>query len=165
MSSAPLILRSPEILQTAGQHPALILIPSDEESTSAFATSVAIPIELLRGGTTGIASLGANPALAATYLVRKRSQGAFPDRIGIGRSGSVDVSIKIDGISKYHAYITKTDSGYALVDASSKNGTWASGVRVTSKPHELVDWTEILLGATRFMFLSPKGMRKLVDRI
>jgi hypothetical protein len=96
------------------------------------------------------------------YFLGKRAGAPFPERIGVGRARTVDVQLPYVGISKYHAYFTAD----AIVDAGSKNGTWVDGRRLTpSEPAPVTDFSEIVLGQTRFGFMTPAGMRKLVAEL
>ena len=49
----------------------------------------------------------------------------------IGRSPSADLTICSHKVSKEHAIITQTPSGYLLTDLNSTNGTFVNGKRIT----------------------------------
>jgi len=66
-------------------------------------------------------------------------------RIVIGRSRSADVQLPHAAVSARHAIIREQDSGYALVDEGSTNGTRINEIRVVAgrpkslRNHDLVD--------------------------
>ena len=53
--------------------------------------------------------------------------------ISIGRAPSSDLLLPGDGVSRHHAIIRLTDSGYQLEDLGSSNGTLLRGERLTGK--------------------------------
>jgi DNA-binding CsgD family transcriptional regulator len=68
-----------------------------------------------------------------------------PGNALIGRDAGADLVFDVDGVSRKHAKITLEASGAAaIVDLSSRNGTFVNGVRVESAP--LRDGDEIRLG-------------------
>jgi DNA-binding winged helix-turn-helix (wHTH) protein len=69
----------------------------------------------------------------------------------LGRDPAADVYVEAVGVSRRHAVIVVGDAEATLRDLSSKNGTFANGMRVTS-PVRLADNTEIRLGALRLWF-------------
>ena len=69
----------------------------------------------------------------------------------LGRDPDADVCIDAVGVSRRHALIVVGDDEVTLRDLSSKNGTFADGMRVTSAV-PLSDNTEIRLGAVRLSF-------------
>ncbi len=92
---------------------------------------------------------------AAVHFVRKRPNGAFPDRIGIGRAGT-DVVLAYPLISKYHAYIRQEGSTWLLSDAGSRNGTFVDRQRLTSgEARPLRERCDLRLGPYGFRFLMP----------
>lgn len=77
-------------------------------------------------------ALEQTPAHGLVYFLRKRSDGVFPDKIGLGRTRNVDICIPSSKVSKYHAYFTKrSDGAWTITDARSKNGTFVESQRVT----------------------------------
>jgi len=69
----------------------------------------------------------------------------------LGRDPDADVCVDAIGVSRRHAVILVGDDEVTLQDLSSKNGTFADGMRVTSAV-PLADNTEIRLGACRLRF-------------
>lgn len=71
------------------------------------------------------------PAHGLVYFLRKRTDGVFGDKIGLGRTRNVDICIPSGKVSKYHAYFTRRSDGtWSLTDAKSKNGTFVDGERM-----------------------------------
>jgi DNA-binding winged helix-turn-helix (wHTH) protein len=71
----------------------------------------------------------------------------------LGRDLTVDVLIDAVGVSRRHAMIVVEGDDATLVDLSSKNGTFANGVRV-GEPVPLADDTEIRLGPVPVRFCT-----------
>jgi len=64
------------------------------------------------------------------------------------------------GISRRHAKIRRTQTGYEVIDLSSKNGTWMNDKRlVPNKDYPLVSGSMLRVGRMRllFFFLSEVG--------
>ncbi len=76
--------------------------------------------------------------------------------IRLGSDPAADLRIAADGVSRRHALLTVTDTAVTLHDLSSKNGTFADGVRVTA-PVTLRDGACIRLGSVSLQF------RRLTD--
>ena len=53
-------------------------------------------------------------------------------------------------VSRHHAEIRMTDSGFLLTDVGSVNGTWVDGVRIAQ--HRLRDGEVIEVGSTKIVF-------------
>jgi len=69
----------------------------------------------------------------------------------LGRDPAADVYVDAVGVSRRHAVIIVGNAEATLRDLSSKNGTFANGMRITSAVL-LTDNTEIRLGALRLWF-------------
>lgn len=67
--------------------------------------------------------------------VRKRPNGAFPLRIGIGRTRNSDVMLRFASVSKLHAQIHIDVTPWQVVDLDSANGRSVNDVRL--KPRQL----------------------------
>jgi DNA-binding winged helix-turn-helix (wHTH) protein len=74
----------------------------------------------------------------------------------LGRDPAADVRIDAVGVSRRHAAIHVSPSVATLRDLSSKNGTFADGVRV-SEPIPLGDDAQIQLGAALVRFRRARG--------
>jgi len=72
-------------------------------------------------------------------------------KISIGRSADNDISIHDPFSSGHHALIYPSETGYAVRDNKSKNGTFLNGNKVLSET-ELNKGDEILIGSTRIIF-------------
>jgi hypothetical protein len=97
-------------------------------------------------------------------FVEKRQDAPFPERIGLGRAPNVDIVVRRDGISKYHAYFVPVSSTeYQLADAGSKNGTFVDQDRLRDRaPHALRDRCVVRFGAEAFDFLMPRSLVALL---
>ena len=71
----------------------------------------------------------------------------------LGRDAAADVFIDAVGVSRRHAMIVIAAGQVTLVDLSSKNGTFANGMRVTGSV-PLVGDTEIQLGPVPVRFCT-----------
>lgn len=96
--------------------------------------------------------------------VKKRLGGAFPDRIGVGRSDNVDLRIPLAQISKYHAYFSMTWDGlWQITDAGSTNGTFVGDLRLGKLEHTTLEEGSIVaLGPYRFSFHTKDGFVELL---
>jgi len=99
--------------------------------------------------------------------LRKRPDAStFLDRVGIGRTPNVDVSIPLPRISKYHAYVTDLDGPLSLCDARSTFGTFVDGERLEPMvPHPLEDGAQVDLGPYAFRYHDPEGFIDFVARL
>jgi pSer/pThr/pTyr-binding forkhead associated (FHA) protein len=63
------------------------------------------------------------------HAVVKRESGKFEGLVSVGRARSSDLSLDLDGISRFHAYFTKDlyDREVFLKDGDSTNGTFVNG--------------------------------------
>src|SRR5262249_21476264 len=94
---------------------------------------------------------------AAVHFVRKRPNGAFPDRIGIGRTGT-DIVLAYPLISKYHAYIRREGALWLLSDAGSRNGTFLEQERLgPGDARPLRERCDLRLGPYGFRFFGPEA--------
>jgi pSer/pThr/pTyr-binding forkhead associated (FHA) protein len=71
--------------------------------------------------------------------------------IRVGLDPAADLRIDAAGISRRHALLVVADEAVTLHDLSSKNGTFADDVRVTT-PVLLHDGAEIRLGSVSLRF-------------
>lgn len=106
-------------------------------------------------------------AFTEVYPVTKRPGAAFPERVGIGRTRVVDVSVRVEGVSKYHAYISQAESGaYQVTDAGSTNGTRVAGGALSGGGTATIDdWTVIGVGDAQLVFFTPATFKRLVDNL
>jgi hypothetical protein len=71
----------------------------------------------------------------------------------LGRSEDNQIQIARPGVSRRHALIVATPSGFTIKDLQSQNGTFVNGDRITERP--LVDGDCILIGNAELTFRSP----------
>lgn len=66
--------------------------------------------------------------------LRKRTKGAFMDRISVGRAANMDVVLRDASVSKFHAWFEVDDAGAVYVaDAGSTNSTFVNGAALATK--------------------------------
>lgn len=73
------------------------------------------------------------------------------EKVSIGRSADNTISVADSFCSGHHAFLYPSESGYAVRDNSSKNGTFVNGKKIQSET-ELKKGDEILIGLTRIIF-------------
>lgn len=102
------------------------------------------------------------------YYIVKRADGAFQDRVGVGRAPNVDVSIGLPRLSKYHAYFVLPEDpagDLTIADAGSKNGTWVDGDKVEPKQSvPVTDGCTVRLGPYYLTYHTPEGLLDLVRK-
>ena len=119
--------------------------------------------EALLGQTTRRLEPGENPARKRAVL---HVDGDGPDSADyalgavarIGRDTDNDVRLESRGMSRQHAVITATPTGFTIKDLDSQNGTVVNGRRVTER--ELADGDVIVLGDARLRIaIRPRDRR------
>ncbi len=80
-------------------------------------------------------------------------------RITMGREQTCTIEINDDFMSRTHAILELTDSGYMLTDNHSRNGTFVNDQRITS--HLLRPGDQIRVGNHIFKFLSADHVEAL----
>jgi hypothetical protein len=73
-----------------------------------------------------------SPNLDQRFVVQplvKSSRNPFQNKLMIGRAENNDVVIKLPSISKFHAWIKKSEGGYQIFDAQSTFGTFVGDTR------------------------------------
>ena len=68
----------------------------------------------------------------------------------IGRTPENQIRLNKPAVSRRHAQIAQSESGYVLRDLNSENGTYVNGERVKEKP--LGDGDRVQIGTVRFVF-------------
>lgn len=71
----------------------------------------------------------------------------------IGRAPNNDIAIPDGAISRHHAKIDLTESGFVIVDLGSENGVFVNGERVTERLLATGDQIEVGPGTRRYTFL------------
>jgi serine/threonine protein kinase/Cdc6-like AAA superfamily ATPase len=75
--------------------------------------------------------------------------------IGVGRSSDNEMSIDDNGASRYHARLTRTESGrYAIEDLNSANGTFVNEEQIHVR-RELHDGDRVRIGEHRWSYRDP----------
>jgi hypothetical protein len=137
-----------------------------ETRTVAAPWDARVALALARGGRV------ADPELlskaGAAYAIIKRPGGPFPDRIGVGRARTADISLRYDSVSKYHAYFTcdEAEQHWTLWDARSRNGTMVSNQRLSpgsSAPVE--NGSALVFGEELFLFFTKAGFAALLGNL
>jgi hypothetical protein len=72
------------------------------------------------------------------YPLSKKPGASFPDRITIGRTSNNDVVIADTSVSRLHAYIKRSGTGWVVADAGSKNGSYVGGVRLEPRKEQVL---------------------------
>jgi hypothetical protein len=104
----------------------------------------------------------------AVYPVSKRRGGPFPDRIGVGRTRTADISLRLASVSKYHAYFSYDEGRrqWMLWDARSRNGTTVGSRKLKpGEGTELENGVNIVFGEDVFLFFTAAGFLKLVESL
>jgi hypothetical protein len=104
----------------------------------------------------------------AVYAIAKRPGGPFPDRIGVGRTRTADISLRLASVSKYHAYFTfeEAQACWKVWDARSRNGTSVGERRLGSGEGAVVEnGSSITFGEDTFLFFTDAGFRKLLESL
>jgi len=82
----------------------------------------------------------------------------------IGREQECGLVLNYPQVSRLHARVERADSGYAVVDCESTNGTWVNGTRL-DEPRSLGSGDQIGMGDVAITFLdeSPEGLRAALE--
>ncbi len=102
------------------------------------------------------------PARAAAKLTAQAGPASgqeFPlngDELVIGRSADNPVAIPDTSVSRKHALVRKTDSGWAVSDLGSGNGTTLNGEALADET-PLNDGDVIVIGDTELVYSGPGG--------
>jgi hypothetical protein len=64
------------------------------------------------------------------------------------------------GLSRRHAMIRRTESGYEVIDLSSTNGTWMNNKRLLpDKPYKLTNGAQIRFGLLQLLIVFPTSLK------
>ncbi len=74
------------------------------------------------------------------------------DEVSIGRHPESDIFLDDVTVSRHHASVRRTESGYGVVDAGSLNGTYVNQNRVDAA--DLVDGDEVQIGKFKLVYLA-----------
>jgi pSer/pThr/pTyr-binding forkhead associated (FHA) protein len=67
--------------------------------------------------------------------------------ISLGRDPMSDITLSDPEVSRYHAQMVQTETGYQVQDMGSTNGTYVDEQRLTSDPVSLTPGQSIMLGS------------------
>jgi hypothetical protein len=97
------------------------------------------------------------------FLV-KSGRNPFSEAIIVGRAPNSDISIPDSTVSKVHAYIRQTPSGWAITDHNSTNGTYMNGQRLKQVATPLHDGAVVDLGTNiRVRFFTSEGLFRFLE--
>ena len=83
------------------------------------------------GGVLSVPIGGTEPVVA---LIEKTQNNAFQRRVTLGRTTNNDIEIADASVSRFHAWLEKSDAGeWQLADAGSRNGTQIGGRRIDAR--------------------------------
>ena len=131
-------------------------VPSDEAVTSLFTPpSAAGPQAQTPAAPADGAEAFATVAISSALLIEDRAgQPGAHHRLGIlttiGRTPDNQVVVPVREVSRRHAEIVLTETGYLVKDLGSPNGTFVNGERITE--HRLQDEDRIAMGGQVFVF-------------
>jgi FHA domain/zinc-ribbon domain len=97
---------------------------------------------------TGILVVKRGPNVGSRFALEK-------DVVQAGRHPESDIFLDDVTVSRRHADIMRTDTGYVVRDAGSLNGTYLNRERVESAP--LADGDELQIGTFKLVFLTGRG--------
>jgi hypothetical protein len=104
---------------------------------------------------------GANPSEAQTFILPAAALVVTPEagspveyRLAamntLGRSEDNQIQISTAGVSRHHAQVVATASGFVLADLQSQNGTFVNGERVTE--WALTDGDRVTIGDVELVY-------------
>ena len=129
-------------LRTASDSPAGAL---DEFLATVAASDRSIIEEIAQSQEKAMLIINRGSNLGSRFLIT--SQGA-----SVGRSSSSDVFLDDVTVSRSHARIESTSSGFSLKDSGSLNGTYVNNSSVTE--HVLHSGDQIQIGKFHLLFVS-----------
>jgi len=140
----------------------------DEEQEGDIFTTVTLTQQLKDGKITP-QSLNMKPERGMIFPVAKQNTSLFEGMINVGRTVNNDVVLDIAGVSKFHAYFSRSSSGsdFFLTDANSKNGTFIE--RRQLRPHaqiKLKDGDRVCFaGQLEFTFYAPDRFHEMLGSL
>lgn len=92
--------------------------------------------------------------MASLFVIQGRDQGRRfdleEDTISLGRDNNNVIQLHDSEVSRHHAEIRRTETGLALVDLKSSNGSFINSQRITE--HPLASGDRVQLGRTLMLF-------------
>ncbi len=102
--------------------------------------------------------------MASFFIIQGRDRGSRFELdkplLSIGRDVKNDIRLEDTEISRRHAELHKTETGYQVLDLGSSNGTFINGVAISS--HELASGDQLLLGRTMMLYTGG-GPSAIID--
>jgi FHA domain len=125
-------------------HPYLLVEPFLELEDTGFNTD---ELSVAKGGTT--------PLLAP--VAKAEGKNPFSAMVTIGRAGRNDITLRADGISKFHAYLMVDIEGtVSLTDAGSSFGTFVDGEQLPVRTkRDLRPGQTVSFGGVNAAFYTP----------
>ena len=88
----------------------------------------------------------------------------FSFGVTIGRVDSNDIAIEDGSVSRFHAYLQETQSGWVVCDAESKNGTFLRDKKLLPNLKTPIDDGALIkVGDIPLQFLLPQSFLKRVQ--
>ena len=130
--------------------------------------SVGVLSEVTGSFTLDFASGCAQPGEALVLEITPKIPRRHPlqNFITLGRSVKNDLELKVEGVSRFHAYLRPTDEGYVITDAGSRNGTLVNGARLEGarEGHTLRPGDRVQLGSfATLIFHTPESFYQQVQ--
>lgn len=148
-------------------------IPDSSLTTPPKQMETSIDVDLIPEGGIGIQVAGETKPLYVSItweliIGRKREATSIQELYSIKLNEEPDSEAFLDlsdmhagtlGVSRRHAMIRRTVSGYEVTDLSSRNGSWLNGQRlVPNRPYPLANHSQLRIGNMRLLILyrTPK---------
>lgn len=143
-------------LATPGEGTVILGEEAPPPPPGSAAPAVASPAD-----TKELSASGSTPATGKTVVLVKGKLIAIDTDLGatefalepltfIGRTPENQIRLNKPAVSRRHAQIAQSESGYLLRDLNSENGTYVNGERVKERP--LTDGDRVQIGTVRFVF-------------
>lgn len=136
-------LGSADAFAKAYPSPALLIIGTEASveapsSGKRASGSSSFNIVTLDGGSGQSSKTEVRRLTDRVFFVAKRPGNPFPNMISLGRTGSTDVVIALETISKLHGYFLRDGDTWHYTDYQSTNGTVVNGKRVEKDEKRLL---------------------------
>lgn len=69
----------------------------------------------------------------------------------IGRSGSCDITLSFETVSRFHAVLTKQKKGWVITDTLSRTGTYVNGKKI-KEPTVIKNGDTLIFGGVSLLF-------------
>lgn len=97
--------------------------------------------------------------------VKKRDDGPFPDRIGVGRARNCDVVLRFPSVSKLHAQF-RLGGTLQLVDLGSVNGTYRNGKAMVARtPQDVKAGDALQFGSVQVELLDAGTLFDVIESL